>query len=123
MRIWHKSAVAVLTATTVPVAVNRLDQPKQAVHVVVRTSRKEQLILMAVGRRPAAEFDSPKLVNHNRLSGGVFNHAHELPVFRTEATDCAREVDIVADQQGAAQRSKILRSHRESPGLVERFTL
>src|SRR5216684_6204601 len=111
--------------TPVPIAVNRLDQPKQSIHVVRRASRKEKLVLVAVDRRsgPAAEINSPKLINHNRLAGGVLDSAHELPVFRAETVDRAREVDIVADQQRAAQRSKILRRHRKSPGLVQRLAL
>src|SRR5258708_5990630 len=111
--------------TPVPIAVNRLDQPKQSIHVVRRTCRKEKLVLVPADRRsaPAAEINSPKLINHNRLSGGVLDRPHELPVFRAETIDRAREVDIVADQQRAAQRSKILRRDRKSPGLVQRLAL
>src|SRR5258708_1130727 len=111
--------------TAVPIVANPPDKPKQSFLVFPGTCRKENLVLVAVARRsgPAAEINSPKLINHNRLSGGVLDRPHELPVFRAETIDRAREVDIVADQQRAAQRSKILRRDRKSPGLVQRLAL
>src|SRR5258708_16631904 len=116
---------AILAPIPITIAVCWLDQAKQPVRVVRRACRKEKLVLVAVDRRSgaAAEINSPKLVNDNRLSGRVLDGAHELPVFRAETIDRAREVDIVADQQRAAQRSKILRRHRKSPGLVQRLAL
>src|SRR5260370_12123660 len=75
--------------TPVPIAVNRLDQPKQSIHVVRRSCRKEKLVLVAVDRRsgPAAEINSPKLINHNRLSAGALHLPHQLPLFLAQSID------------------------------------
>src|SRR5258708_22006263 len=80
---------AILAPIPIAIAVCWLDQAKQPVHVVRRACRKEKLVLVAVDRRsgPAAEINSPKLVNDNRLSGSVLDGAHELPVFRAETID------------------------------------
>src|SRR5579863_3251664 len=98
------------------------DHTEQTVHVVVGSGSEEQLIRLAIVRSAPAELDSPKLVNLNRLACGILDRTYKLPSLEIKSID-GSGVGVVRDQKSIAQRTEILRSHRESPRLVQRFSM
>src|SRR5277367_182969 len=96
------------------------DHAEEPIQPVVRSCGVVELILLSVGCGPASELDCPKLVDGDRLLRRVCDRPHKLSGLEIKAVDRAG-VGVVGNQQGLAQRPEILRSHSESPWLVERF--
>ncbi len=70
----------------------------------------------------AAELNSPKLVDNDRLATRVLDGPHKLSGQGIVCVD-RPGVGVVRDQQSVTQRSKVRRSHRNTPGLIEPATL
>ena len=94
------------------------DQPEEPVRIV-RTSGKEELVLLAVARCAATKLDAPESIDEDGLAQGVLHRVHELPRCEIEAIDRSR-LCVVRDQECIAQRPEVRRSHSETPRLVQR---
>ena len=67
------------------------DQPEEPVRIV-RTSGKEELVLLAVARCAATKLDAPESIDEDGLAQGVLHRVHELPRCEIEAIDRSRLV-------------------------------
>ena len=94
------------------------DRPEEPVRIV-RTSGKEELVLLAVARCAATKLDAPESIDEDGLAQGVLHRVHELPRCEIEAIDRSR-LCVVRDQECIAQRPEVRRSHSETPRLVQR---
>src|SRR5208283_2082483 len=99
-----------------------IDHAEYTVSVVLRARGVEELVGGTVVGGAAAKLDSPELVNLYGLVGSGFHRPNEGAGRRVIAIDRAR-VDVVADQQGVAERAEVRGSHGKSPGLIEGFPL
>jgi len=93
------------------------NHPECTCQIVVRTRGEKQLVFGAVVGGSAAKVDRPELINMDDLAFGVLHCADKLARDAIEGVDRAA-VGIVGDQEGVAQRSKIIRSGGKTPGLV-----
>src|SRR6266568_4169549 len=94
------------------------DPAKQAVGVVVRTSGKEELVVLAT-IAVVAELDGPELVYDDRLAGGIAQGAEERAGAGIERVNAAVG-NVVGDEQRVAEGAKISRGHRQAPGRMQR---
>src|ERR1019366_799718 len=95
---------------------------KRSSQIVVRTGGEEELVGAAVVCRTSAEFNSPQLVDADRLAIGVLQRAYKLAGDGIEGVDGAG-VGVVRDQQSVAQLSKIPGRDGKAPGLVQWLAL
>src|SRR2546430_2635137 len=93
------------------------DEPEEPVRIA-RTSRKKELIRLAIGCASPAKLNAPQSVDEDRITQGIPHRVHELPGGEIEAVDRSPS-GIVGDQQRIAQWPKVRGSHRETPWLVE----
>src|SRR6185369_9399211 len=67
----------------------KLDDAEQAVRIIRRPGREEQLVDRTVSRRAAAEFQAPNLLDLQRLAAGIAECPKEFSRGRVESIDYA----------------------------------
>ena len=81
-----------------------LNYAKQSIDAVHWAGRIEELIRIAIGRCPATEFQSPQLINLDRLPSFALHRPHQRSRVPVKAVD-GPGIGIVPDQQRAAERA------------------
>ena len=70
--------------------------PNVPAKIIIGASGEEKPVDGAIARRSSTKFNSPKLVNVNRLAVGVLDRAHELTRYAVKGVD-ATGVGVVGD--------------------------
>src|SRR5450755_1772542 len=83
-----------------------IDHAKDAIEIVLRPGGVVKRVRISVGRGASAKFDSPNLVDHNVLIGGILDGSDKDAGRRIKPVDDSA-VGIVADQQGAAEHAEV----------------
>src|SRR5580698_4543093 len=98
---------------------DEVDYAKQSSEIIVGTSSEEQLVGGAICRGSATEFDSPELIDLDRVARSILQCADELSGYGIERVDRAG-IRVVRDQQRVAELSEVPRRDGETPRLIQR---
>src|SRR5579864_6537989 len=108
---------------------NKLTHSRKSNHsegtgeIVAGAGGEVKVVGWSVGPHAVSKPDCPELIDKDRVAALVLYPAHQLSARGIEGEYGAVLVEIVRNQQGVAQRSKVRWCNGDSPRLVQRRTL